>query len=145
MSVSHVNRGRHESRPLPEEDKPAAYACIYSTRPGQAGLTTLSLNNYYENTLKPLTNQISTTCLVLVAAGVLLSGTAYAYVDPYTGGMITSSLSTILAAGLGFLSAGLVLFRGFLGRLLGNKFARYLIFAALACLAASGIYVFVHS
>lgn len=92
-----------------------------------------------------MTKQISTTCLVLVAAGVFLSGTAYAYIDPYTGGMITSSFSTILAAVLGFLSAGLVLFRGFLGRLLGNKFARYLIFAALACLAVSGIYVFVHS
>lgn len=92
-----------------------------------------------------MTKQISTTCLVLVAVGVFLSGTAYAYIDPYTGGIITSSFSTILAAVLGFLSAGLVLFRGFLSRLFGNKFARYLIFAALACLAVSGIYVFVHS
>ncbi|MFI5293570.1 MAG: hypothetical protein ACHQ0Y_00895 [Thermodesulfovibrionales bacterium] len=92
-----------------------------------------------------MTKGTSTTCLVLVASGLFLSATAYAYVDPYTGGMITSSLSTILAAALGFMSAGLVLFRGFLGRLLGNKFARYLIFAALACLAVSGIYVFVHS
>ncbi len=92
-----------------------------------------------------MTKRTSTICRVLVAAGLLLSGTAYAYVDPYTGGMITSSLSTILAAVLGFLSAGLVLFRGFLGRLLGNKFARYLTFTALACLAVAGIYVFVYS
>ena len=68
-----------------------------------------------------MTKRTSTICRVLVAAGLLLSGTAHAYVDPYTGGMITSSLSTVLAAVLGFLSAGLVIFRSFLGRLLGNK------------------------
>ena len=90
-----------------------------------------------------MTKQIATTCGIL--GGVLLSGTAYAYVDPYTGGMIASSLSTILAAILGFMSAGLVLFRSFLGRLLGNTVARYLIFAALAGLAVSGIYLFAHS
>lgn len=89
--------------------------------------------------------QISKACWVLVAAGMLLSGTAHAYVDPYTGGMIASSLSTVFAAVLGFLSAGLFIFRSFLGRLLGNKVARYLIFAALLCLTASGIYILAHS
>ena len=89
--------------------------------------------------------RISITCRVLVAAGLLLSGTAYAYVDPYTGGMVASSLSPIIAAALGFLSAGLVFFRSFLGRLFGNTVVRYLIIAALACLAVSGIYLFAHS
>jgi hypothetical protein len=95
--------------------------------------------------MKAMTKQISIACRVLVAAGVLLHGTAYAYIDPYTGGMITSSLSPILAAVLGFLSAGLVFFRSFLGRLLGNTVVRYLIIAALACLALSGIYLFANS
>lgn len=86
--------------------------------------------------------QTAAAFLFILVSGALFAGTAGAYVDPYTGGMIASSVSTILAAALGFLSAGLVFFRSFLGRLLGNRVVRYMIYSALACCAAAAIYLF---